>query len=254
MEMFMTSVLIAVDAENVSHKLLPGIDSLGMEYGEVIGRKVFGDFDMIRMRPWIEASRNNLYTMVNSPHVKSKNIADMTMIIEIMEAVFDWRPDVVVIGTGDGDFIPLANKLRSKGIIVIGAGAQESSTQFKQACDSFRIPELFDISMNKSASDGIILPKSVSKMLSRIASQILKQYHRHEWVPISRVGDELNRQHINLDLRKLGVVTLSEAIFLHTGFEVQKDGKQVSFRKKPLSNERLRRFKGAGADELIVNC
>lgn len=236
----MTSVLIAVDAENVSHKLLPGIDSLGLEYGEVIGRKVFGDFDMLRMRPWIEASRNNLYTMVNSPHVKSKNIADMTMIIEIMEAVFEWRPDVVVIGTGDGDFIPLANKLRSKGITVIGAGAQESSNHFKQACDSFRIPALFDSSGSRSPSDETItLPKSISKMLSRIASQILKQYHRHEWVPISRLGDELYRQNINLDLRKLGIVTLSEAIFLHTGFEVQKEGKQVSFRKKPLSIERL---------------
>lgn len=234
----MTSVMIAVDAENISYKMLPGIEAMASKMGDVISRKVFGDFEMLRMRPWLSVSNCNNYLMVNSPHIKSKNIADMTMIIEIMEAVFERKPDVVVIGTGDADFVPLVNKLRSKGIVVIGAGTPESSHHFKQACDFFKMPDLDEPSLGAKAEASIELPKSISKMLSRIAAQVLRDYRRHEWVPISRLGDELSKQKINTDFRHLGISSLSEALVMHLGFEVQKEGKLVSFRRKGLTNER----------------
>lgn len=232
----MTSVLVAVDAENISYRLLSSIDQMASRVGDVLERRVFGDFEMPRMKPWEEVSRLLEYEQVNSPHIRSKNIADMTMIIEIMESVYEKHPDVVVIGSGDGDFVPLVNKLRSKNIVVIGAGTVEASNHFKQACSFFRVPD--DLSIEVAKHEQVILPKSVSKLLARIAGAILKDYRRHEWVPISLIGAELIKHNITLDLKNLGIGSLYQAYQHHMSFEIERVGNQMCVRRKALTNER----------------
>ena len=232
----MSNVLVAVDAENISYRLLNGIDGLANRLGTVVGKKVFGDFEMPRMKPWTDVSKNLGYEKIESPHIRSKNIADMTMIIDIMEDVFEMSPDIVVIGTGDGDFVPLVNKLKSKGIVVVGAGTLESSNHFKQACNFFRVPDEITISSETKA----LLPKSMSKVLSRISAKILKDYRRQEWVPISILGDEISNQRLSFDYRKLGFANLTDALLVHPGFEVKKINNISSFRKRPLNLERVK--------------
>jgi uncharacterized LabA/DUF88 family protein len=68
---------------------------------------------------------------------------DVGMAIDAVK--FSDRVDVVVLVTGDGDFVPLVEYLQSKGIIVIVAAfAESTSGLLREACD-----EYFDISEHK---------------------------------------------------------------------------------------------------------
>jgi len=55
---------------------------------------------------------------------------DVEMTLDMVRASFDIAPDIVVIASGDGDFIPVVELLRNKGIRVEAASFAGSMSQF----------------------------------------------------------------------------------------------------------------------------
>lgn len=227
----MVKVIVAVDAENVSHKLLSSIEQYAAGLGSVVCRRVFGDFSMPRMRSWQDALQESLFQKVETPHIRCKNVADMTMIIDIIEEIHTHSPDIVIIGTGDGDFVPLVTRLKEKGIQVIGVGTLEASRHFREACSDFKTIEMLDptpLTDNSSPP----LPKYISKTILRVAAELMRNSRKNDWIAISNVGDAISSGAYELNLRQHGIANLSEAIGRHPAFEMMREGKNVFFRKK----------------------
>ena len=67
-----------------------------------------------------------------------KNASDIRLAIDAIDLLYSSPVDTFVVVSGDADFLPLVNKLRSSGKMVIGAGRQKStSATLVKACDRF---------------------------------------------------------------------------------------------------------------------
>jgi len=67
------------------------------------------------------------------PNGRLKCDFDLDMALDVQEFVSRTRPDIVVLVTGDGDFTPLAQRLRLQGVRVEVASVQGSIAQALQA-------------------------------------------------------------------------------------------------------------------------
>ena len=67
-----------------------------------------------------------------------KNASDIRLAIDAIDLLHASPVDTFVIVSGDADFLPLVNKLRSSGKMVIGAGRQKAtSATLVKACDRY---------------------------------------------------------------------------------------------------------------------
>lgn len=63
---------------------------------------------------------------------------DVEMTLDMTRAAFELKPDIVVLASGDGDFVPVALELRSKGIRVeVAAYSESMSSLLRHRCSGF---------------------------------------------------------------------------------------------------------------------
>ncbi|KIY65038.1 hypothetical protein CYLTODRAFT_76659 [Cylindrobasidium torrendii FP15055 ss-10] len=92
----------------------------GQTYGAIRLFQAYGDVN--RMNP---AKRVKIHasgvTMSDTPHGGGKNVADMTIINDVWNWVFDYEPEeaTVVIISGDRDYSPTISKLRHRAFRVV---------------------------------------------------------------------------------------------------------------------------------------
>lgn len=95
------------------------------------GRKLIGTFIYFGINPNDPESNRDLIERLNKagflirqkiakvlPNGSLKCNCDVEMVLDILEFVEKTKPNIVVLVTGDGDFIPLVQKLRMQGIRV----------------------------------------------------------------------------------------------------------------------------------------
>lgn len=111
------------------------------EFGRVVVAKAYGDW----REPWLKdayeqlAQENVELVQVYVPY-SGKNSADIRLALDALELVMSptFRAEIVVLASGDRDFIPLVTKLRRYGVKVYGIGIEGSiAKQFRTACDRF---------------------------------------------------------------------------------------------------------------------
>lgn len=125
-------VAVLIDGENVSCNTADFILSTAEKQGRMIVRRVYGD--MALLRDWEVDTR---FHQVHTGHGRSKNTADMNMVIEAMDLVHSGAASVFIIVSSDGDFAPLATRLREAGLHVIGMGRPKAAQSFRDACSEF---------------------------------------------------------------------------------------------------------------------
>ncbi|WP_255683638.1 NYN domain-containing protein [Alitabrizicola rongguiensis] len=67
----------------------------------------------------------------------SKNCADISIVIDAMDIAHSGKADTFLIASSDGDFAPLALRLREGGFRVIGMGRDAASRRFREMCSEF---------------------------------------------------------------------------------------------------------------------
>ncbi len=107
--------------------------------GEVVVRRAYADWGRLRcyQRALLDASLEPVLTLTRPG---AKNSADMRLVTDIMED-FSRFPGIthVMVLSGDGDFLPLAQKVRGSGRQIIGIGVQDhTSAYWREACSVFR--------------------------------------------------------------------------------------------------------------------
>jgi hypothetical protein len=131
-----TRVALLIDADNLSGDVI--------EQAVAHLLKVFGAIDFRRAysspQKVIEHTelfrRHAIRPMVNVP--TGKNSTDIALAVDAIDLAISERPDVVVIGSSDSDYAPLAQRLREKGCRVLGIGqAGKTGGESPLAYDEF---------------------------------------------------------------------------------------------------------------------
>ena len=129
---------VLIDDENVGLGSVEWLFDQVSNLGRILIRRAYSD--------WSKGGnvRDQLLEFGIEPvHVfqassSGKNASDIRLAIDAIDLLYSSPVDTFVIVSGDGDFLPLVNKLRSSGKMVIGAGRQKStSATLVKACDRF---------------------------------------------------------------------------------------------------------------------
>jgi hypothetical protein len=129
-------VALLIDADNLSGDVIEqAVAHLLKTFGAIDFRraysspqKVIEHTDLFR--------RHAIRPMVNVP--TGKNSTDIALAVDAIDLAITERPDVVVIGSSDSDYAPLAQRLREKGCRVLGIGqAGKTGGESPLAYDEF---------------------------------------------------------------------------------------------------------------------
>ena len=131
-------VAVLIDDENVGLGSVEWLFDQASNLGRILIRRAYSD--------WSKGGkvRDQLLEFGIEPvHVfqasnSGKNASDIRLAIDAIDLLYSSPVDTFVVVSGDADFLPLVNKLRSSGKMVIGAGRQKStSATLVKACDRF---------------------------------------------------------------------------------------------------------------------
>jgi uncharacterized protein (TIGR00288 family) len=118
---------------NVFDEIMKYIKSLG----PVMINKAYADWN--KMVPYSEEIlKAGIDALQLFPHALNKNSADMSLTCDALTDVFNYDPDIIVLLTGDSDYIPLVKALKKlkKYVICIG-GSASVARHLIDTCDKF---------------------------------------------------------------------------------------------------------------------
>ena len=133
-----SQIAVLIDFENVGLNTIQGLFDALSDIGRIIIKRAYADWSHVK------TPREQLFEYGIEPiHIyKSvrggKNASDIRLTIDATELLFQSTVDTFVIVSSDTDFLPLINKLRSAGKVVIGAGRKETtSSNLVKSCDKY---------------------------------------------------------------------------------------------------------------------
>ena len=131
-------IAVFIDAENVPTNYVDSIFSELKKRGEISFCRAYGDFSAERMGQWVAASKKFGISVFQQDQVSNyKNAADIAMVIGVMDILHWKRAERYYLVSNDGDFTPLANRIKSAGFDVIGIGTNNASSAFQESCNDF---------------------------------------------------------------------------------------------------------------------
>lgn len=151
-------IAVLVDGDNISPVHSPRIMAEAAKLGRVDLARVYGNAS--RPSDWLTTPG---FRMIHAGC--GKNAADVLLCIDAMELALtgDWAG--FVIASSDGDFVHLAQRLRERGLEVLGIGEAKASAGFRGACATFTI-----ISHAASSVDNAIAKMAVQSVNTPLAS------------------------------------------------------------------------------------
>ena len=133
-----TKLALLIDGDNISATYLPLIMREAGKHGTVAVRRLYGQFKSGKMKSWMKHVEEFDLTPVNvSPLTSGKNATDMKLVIEAMDMLHGRQLDGVCIASSDGDFTPLAARIRGNALAVFGFGAKKAPAGYKAEFDRF---------------------------------------------------------------------------------------------------------------------
>jgi uncharacterized LabA/DUF88 family protein len=129
-------VALLIDADNLSGDVIAqAVEHLLERYGAIHFRRAYSSPQKVIEHTEL-FRRLAIRPMVNVP--TGKNSTDIALAVDAVDLAICERPDVVVIGSSDSDYAPLAQRLREKGCRVLGIGqAGKTGAESPLAYDEF---------------------------------------------------------------------------------------------------------------------
>ncbi len=129
-------VALLIDADNLSGDVIAqAVEHLIERYGAVHFRRAYSSPQKVLEHTDL-FRRYSIRPMVNVP--TGKNSTDIALAVDAIDLAICEHPDVVVIGSSDSDYAPLAQRLREKGCRVLGIGqAGKTGGEAPLAYDEF---------------------------------------------------------------------------------------------------------------------
>lgn len=134
----LTKLALLIDGDNVSATFMPLILREATKIGTVAIRRIYGQFKSGKMKSWLKHVEEFDLTAINvSPLTRGKNATDMKLVIEAMDMLYSRKLDGFCIASSDGDFTPLAARIRANAVAAYGFGAKKAPAGYKAEFDRF---------------------------------------------------------------------------------------------------------------------
>ncbi|UTC63090.1 NYN domain-containing protein [Treponema sp. OMZ 788] len=214
---------ILIDGDNIAPSYLDSIISEVSKEGEVLIKRLYGDWTTPNMngwKPWLEkVPIRPVQQFRNGP-----NATDNTIIMDAIElANTNQGINAVCIVSTDSDYYSLALKLREYGLYVLGVGRSNAKPLWVNACNEFKYLENFDETEEYEEDS-----KSGKKFKS-LEDLICHAYRNSRmteegWVSLSDLGNSIRNFMPEFDPRSYSHNTLREIIdALSDDFELSSD-------------------------------
>lgn len=132
------TIAVLIDYENVGLDSIQYLFDQLSDMGRVIVKRAYADWSVHRnkrdqlLEHGIEAAHYFHATR------SGKNASDICLVIDAVELVHTSNVDTYVVVSSDSDFVPLVNKLRSSGKLVVGAGRRDiTPVTLVKSCDRY---------------------------------------------------------------------------------------------------------------------
>lgn len=133
---------ILVDGDNASAERLEDVIRFASKFGMPIIRRIYGDWNKPVMKKWKEAAAIHSFRLIEAPvYVSGKNTTDIALVMDMMEIFYTEEVKVFCIVSSDSDYTIPAQRLREKGVIVLGWGKNETPASFKSSCTEFYLSD-----------------------------------------------------------------------------------------------------------------
>jgi hypothetical protein len=120
------------------------------------------------MKSWQKHIDEFDLTPVNvSPLTRGKNATDMKLVIEAMDMLYGRQLDGFCIASSDGDFTPLAVRIRANALAVYGFGAKKAPAGYKAEFDRFYECDTLLAAQKKAPSRKTEAPKPAARPSAR---------------------------------------------------------------------------------------
>lgn len=129
---------VVIDAENISNKYIDVILSEANNLGDVIYKRIYGNWTTPQMSSWRNTILDNAIQPVQQySNTIRKNSSDSALIIDTMDLLYQSNLDGFCIVSSDSDFTRLASRLRESQKYVLGMGESKTPRSFISACNKF---------------------------------------------------------------------------------------------------------------------
>ncbi len=177
----MPRIALFIDGENLSASHAPHILRETARLGSVDLRRVYGD--AIRLAGWEAVPGLRLVHSGNG-----KNSADLLLTVDAMEVALTGGCEVVAIASSDGDFRHVAERMRERGLTVLGLGDERAPEAFRAVCSRF--VELRDVGKQAVTATGLSLEGGVLDKARWPAAitALIEEYGEAGRLPTHRLG------------------------------------------------------------------
>lgn len=129
---------LLIDAENISPQYIDIILSEANNLGNVIYKRIYGNWTSPQMGSWKSTILDNAIQPVQQySNTSGKNSSDSALIIDTMDLLYRTQLDGFCIVSSDSDFTRLASRLRESDKYVLGMGESKTPRSFISACNRF---------------------------------------------------------------------------------------------------------------------
>lgn len=209
-------IALLIDAENIAPKYAERIFEELNKYGDIIIRRIYGDWSNNNVRSWMDISQQYAMKLVmQENNISGKNASDICLVIDAMKLLHEKRTEVFCIVSSDSDFTLLAKEIRENGVTVIGMGEDKTSETFIRACKRFilldRISEdeadnaLIENEEKSSITDKKLIEKAITEIVVDNIGKGKKSY-------LGEIGSRLSKMYPEFDSRNYGYHNLSAFI------------------------------------------
>ncbi len=206
---------VLIDAENISSKYIETILGEAASLGNVIYKRIYGNWTTPQMGAWKDVILENAIQPVQQyNNATGKNASDSSLIIDAMDLLYLGKLNGFVIVSSDSDFTRLAARLRESEMFVLGMGVQNTPRSFISACSKFAYldvlyeaehekaaPQKPVSEVKKSGRKGGINKKTIQRALREFA---LEKCDDDGWIAAGQLASLLDRKYPDFDVRNFG--------------------------------------------------
>lgn len=175
-------IAMLVDGDNAQPAFLGHALAETAKYGDVITRRVYGNWTNSGKSAWKKAIHEHAALPVQQfAYIPGKNATDIALIIEAMDLLHSGTVDGFCVVSSDSDYTRLAIRIREQGMFMMGVGRANTPESFRNACEVFVHTEQFAPEKAKAGKQESAAPQPAPQPGDGKAAAA-----DNSWVPIVR--------------------------------------------------------------------
>ncbi|WP_273430294.1 NYN domain-containing protein [Chitinibacter tainanensis] len=211
---------VFIDGDNISPKLLNSIINEINKIGDIVLKRVYGDWTAQNMGSWKELLRETpIRTFQQFRH--GEQATDGSMVMDAIELVASPNKNfnAFAIVSSDSDFYSLALRLREHGMYVLGVGRRQNTKAiFINSCNHFVYTD------NLSEPTEAITEKDYSAATLISSAYMNSNFDEDGWLSLSALGSQIRKMDPAFSLQDYNCSTLLALVkSCESDFEVKPD-------------------------------